>query len=54
MELYSTDTRLIAGYNAIFNKGLPGKKTALAFQLDRWVGLMLDLQLAAQIPLVQP
>jgi hypothetical protein len=32
---------------------LPGKKAATFFQLDRRVGMMIDLQICSQIPLVQ-
>jgi len=40
-------------YVPIVNQVLPGKKTATFFQLDRRIGLLLDVQLASQIPLVQ-
>lgn len=33
-------------------KILPGRKTALFFQIDRRLGLLIDLQLASEIPLV--
>jgi Spy/CpxP family protein refolding chaperone len=36
-----------------FRKVLTGKQTALFFQLDRRVGLLIDLQLASEIPLVK-
>jgi hypothetical protein len=39
-------------YIPIFEKVLPAKKVAMFFQLDRRIGLMIDLQLASQIPLV--
>jgi hypothetical protein len=39
-------------YVPIFEKVLPAKKVAMFFQLDRRIGLMIDLQLASQIPLV--
>jgi hypothetical protein len=35
-------------------KVLPGRKAALFFQLDKRLGLLIDLQLAAGIPLVTP
>jgi hypothetical protein len=35
-----------------FEQVLPGKKAALFFQLDRRIGLLIDLQLAAMIPMV--
>lgn len=41
-------------YVSIFSKVLPGKKTALFYQLDRRLVMLIDLQLAAQIPMVQP
>ena len=31
---------------------LPGKKAALFFQLDRRIGLLIDLQMASMVPLV--
>jgi len=40
-------------YVPIINKVLPGTKTATFFQMDRRIGMMMDLQLASQIPLVQ-
>jgi len=40
-------------YVPIVNQVLPGKKTATFFQLDRRIGLLIDVQLASQIPLVQ-
>jgi 1-aminocyclopropane-1-carboxylate deaminase/D-cysteine desulfhydrase-like pyridoxal-dependent ACC family enzyme len=36
-----------------FRKILPAKKTALFFQLDRRIGLLIDLQLASMVPLVK-
>jgi len=41
-------------YVPIFGKVISGKKTALFFQLDRRLVMLIDLQLAAQIPMVQP
>jgi hypothetical protein len=40
-------------YVPIFNKVVPGKVTATFFQLDRRIQAMIDLQLMAQLPLVQ-
>ena len=37
-----------------FEKVLPGKKAALFFQMDRRLALLMDLQLASMIPMVQP
>jgi hypothetical protein len=41
-------------YFPIFSKVLPAKKTALFMQLDRRLGLMMDMELVKQIPMVQP
>jgi hypothetical protein len=41
-------------YISILQKVLPGKKAALFFQLDRRIGTLIDLQLASEIPLVEP
>jgi len=37
-----------------FEKVVSAKKTALFFQIDRRLSLIIDLQLASSIPLVQP
>jgi hypothetical protein len=37
-----------------FQKVISAKKTAMFMQIDRRIGLLLDLQLSANIPLVQP
>jgi hypothetical protein len=41
-------------YVPIFNNVVSGKKTALFFQLDRRLVMLIDLQLASQIPMIQP
>jgi|SRR5580704_12778155 hypothetical protein len=41
-------------YMPTFRKVLSAKNTMLFFQLDRRVALMIDLQLASQLPLVEP
>ena len=41
-------------YTPMFSKVVSGKKTALFFQLDRRLVMLIDLQLAAAIPMVQP
>jgi hypothetical protein len=41
-------------YVPIVSKVISGKKTALFFQLDRRLVALIDLQLAAAIPMVQP
>jgi hypothetical protein len=37
-----------------FEKVLSAKKTAMFYQIDRRLGLMVELQLSSQIPLVKP
>ena len=41
-------------YIPIFGKVLSPKSTALFYQLDRRVQLMIDLQLASSIPMIEP
>jgi Spy/CpxP family protein refolding chaperone len=41
-------------YLPIFRKVLPGKSAALFFQIDWRLGLIMDLQLASQTPLIEP
>ena len=41
-------------YLPIFRKVLSGRLTALFFQLDWRLGLIMDLQLASQTPLIEP
>jgi hypothetical protein len=38
----------------IFRQVLSGRATALFFQLDWRLGLIMDLQLASQTPFIQP
>ena len=45
-------SKLRQKYVAIFGKVLPGKKLAQFFQLERRLGLLVDLQTASEIPLV--
>ena len=53
LDVEAKVTALRAKYLPIVNKVLPGTKTATFFQMDRRIGMMIDLQLASQIPLVQ-
>jgi hypothetical protein len=41
-------------YIPIFRKAVSSKNTALFYQLDRRVQLMIDLQLASSLPPIQP
>jgi hypothetical protein len=53
LALDESVSALRSKYLPIVNKVIPGKKAATFFQLDRRVGLLMDLQLASEIPLVQ-
>src|SRR6201989_373506 len=56
-QLLSVDqsvAQLRQKYVPIVSKVISGKKTALFFQLDRRLTALIDLQLAAAIPMVQP
>jgi hypothetical protein len=48
------NTQLRLKYVPEFEKVISHKKTAMFFQVDRRVSLMIELQLAAQVPLVKP
>jgi hypothetical protein len=39
-------------YISIFNNVIPGRKTAVFFQLDRRLVMLIDLQIASQIPMI--
>jgi hypothetical protein len=39
-------------YTSLFNNVIPGRKTAVFFQLDRRLVMLIDLQLASQIPMI--
>jgi outer membrane murein-binding lipoprotein Lpp len=54
IEVDSSVVQLRLKYIPIFRKALSAKGTAMFFQLDRRVQMMIDLQLASAIPLVQP
>lgn len=45
-------TALRLKYVPLVGAVLPGKKSALFFQLDKRIALLIDLQLASEIPLV--
>lgn len=54
LEVDQAVAQLRQKYIPIFSKVIPSKKTALFIQLDRRVVMMIDLQLSAGIPLVEP
>ncbi len=41
-------------YFPVFREVLSGKATALFFQLDWRLGLIMELQLTSQTPLIEP
>ena len=52
----AVDEQLLAlrmQYAPIFEKVISAKKTALWYQIDRHIDLMINLQLSAQIPMVK-
>jgi hypothetical protein len=54
IEVDESVAQLRLKYIPIFRKTLTAKGTAMFFQLDRRVQMMIDLQLASSIPLIQP
>ena len=53
-EVDESVVQLRLKYIPIFRKVLSAKGTAMFFQLDRRVQMMIDLQLLSSLPLVQP
>lgn len=54
VELDRENSDLRVKFIPEFEKVISRKKTALFFQLDRRVAMMIELQLASQVPLVNP
>jgi hypothetical protein len=54
LEVDQSVAQLRLKYSPMFSKVVSGKKTALFFQLDRRLLMLIDLQLASAIPMVQP
>ena len=54
VEVDASVVQLRLKYIPIFRRALSAKGTAMFFQLDRRVQMMIDLQLASSIPLIQP
>jgi hypothetical protein len=54
IEVDESVVQLRLKYIPIFRTALSAKGTAMFFQIDRRVQMMIDLQLASAIPLVQP
>ena len=53
-EVEQSIMQLRTKYLPIFRKALSAKASALFFQLDWRLGLVIDLQLASQMPLIEP
>jgi hypothetical protein len=54
LALDQDNTQLRLKYIPEFEKVISHKKTAMFFQIDRRISMMIDLQLASQVPLVKP
>jgi hypothetical protein len=54
LEVDQSVAQLRLKYVPLVSKVISGKKTALFFQMDRRLVMLIDLQLASQIPMVQP
>jgi hypothetical protein len=54
VEVDASVVELRLKYIPIFRRALSAKGTAMFFQIDRRVQMMIDLQLASSIPLIQP
>jgi hypothetical protein len=54
LSLDQDNTQLRLKYIPEFEKVISHKKTAMFFQIDRRVSMMIELQLASQVPLVKP
>lgn len=54
LALDQDNTQLRLKYIPDFEKVISHKKTAMFFQIDRRVSMMIELQLASQVPLVKP
>jgi hypothetical protein len=54
LALDQDSTQLRLQFIPEFEKVISHKKTAMFFQIDRRVSMMIELQLASQVPLVKP
>ena len=54
LALDQDSTQLRLKFIHEFEKVISHKKTAMFFQIDRRIAMMIDLQLASQVPLVKP
>ena len=54
LEADDAEVQLRLKYIPIFSNVLPAKKTARFIQIDRRLGMLIDVQVMSAIPLVQP
>src|SRR5690348_13897747 len=54
LTLDQESTQLRLKFIPEFEKVISSKKTAMFFQIDRRIGMMIELQLASQVPLIKP
>ncbi len=54
LEAQAASTQLRIQWIPEFEKVISPKKTAMFMQIDHRIGLLIDLQLASELPLVQP
>ena len=54
LALDGDSTQLRLKFVPEFEKVISPKKTAMFFQIDRRLGMLIELQLASQVPLVKP
>jgi hypothetical protein len=54
LEAQAASTQLRIQWIPEFEKVISPKKTAMFMQIDHRIGLIIDLQLASELPLVQP
>ena len=54
LELDESATKLRLKYVPLFNKVISARKTARFMQIDRRLGLLMNIQVSAALPLVQP
>lgn len=54
LALDQDNTQLRLKYISEFEKVISHKKTAMFFQIDRRISMMIELQLASQVPLLKP
>ena len=54
LDLDDAATKLRFKYVPLFNKTMSAKKTARFMQIDRRLGLLVNIQVASGLPLVQP